>query len=182
MTLKQIASFINQSTRNKLGADQIALIIDAVQRLGMDENMKALQVWTETLTIYRKLNITSFSSGPVSGDIGKAVVGTTSAATGTLISYVNSSDEKYLVVSGDDPFTDGEAFTITTGTGAGTIDTEEGYKGPYDFPTDPPVRKLLGITTVTDVAIFGSEPVFIADEDDYGLRIHADGRSPSHNA
>lgn len=170
MTLTQIASFISLSVRNKLTTDQIVLIMDAVQKLAFDENMKAFQVWDETLTTYDVLTFGATYTNAIVGDIGKTVVGTTSGSTGILISYNNTTKE--WVVSTTEDFTDGEAITITTGTGAGTTDADypqAGYVGPYAFPTSPAVRKFLGVTTVTDRAMLGIDPVYTSDADDYGL-------------
>jgi hypothetical protein len=170
MTLVQVSSFINQAIRSKLTTDQIVLIMDAVQKLGFDENMQAFQVWTEDLTTYDTLSFAASGyTNAISGDIGKTVVGATSGATGTLIAYDNTA-MTWRVSTADDFFAS-EAISITTGTGAGALaaaDWQLGYVGPYAFPTDPPVRKMWGVTSVTDRAIFGVDPVYIADADDYG--------------
>lgn len=170
MTLAQISSFVSAAIRNKLATAQIVLIMDAVQRLAFDENMKAFQVWDEVLTTYDVLTFGATYTNAVAGDLGKTVVGTTSGAEGTLISYDNTAKE--WVISTTEDFTDGEAVTITTGTGAGTTDADypqAGYVGPYAFPTTPAVRKFLGVTAVTDRAILGIDPVYTSDADDYGL-------------
>lgn len=170
MTLAQISSFVSAAIRNKLATAQIVLIMDAVQRLAFDENMKAFQVWDEILTTYDVLTFGATYTNAVVGDIGKTVVGTTSGAEGVLISYDNTAKE--WVISTSEDFTDGEAVTITTGTGAGTTDADypqAGYVGPYTFPTTPAVRKFLGVTAVTDRAILGIDPVYTSDADDYGL-------------
>lgn len=171
MTLTQIASFVALAVRNKLTTDQIVLIMNAVQKLAFDENMKAFQVWDETLTTYDVLTfVSSGYTNAINGDIGDTVVGTTSGAEGTLISF-NNTTRKWVISTTED-FTDGEAVTITSGTGAGTTDTDTpqaGYVGPYTFPTSPAVRKFLGVTTVTDRAMLGIDPVYTSDADDYGL-------------
>lgn len=41
--------------------------------------------------------------------------------------------------------------------------------GPYSFPTAVPVRKMIGVTAVTDTEIFGEPARYLADNDDYGL-------------
>jgi len=61
----------------------------------------------------------------VAGDIGKAVVGGTSSTSGTLLAY-NNSTRKWLVnLAETDDYTASEAITITTGTGAGTLDATD---------------------------------------------------------
>lgn len=41
--------------------------------------------------------------------------------------------------------------------------------GPYSFPTTVPVRKMIGVTSVTDAEIFGETARYVSDNDDYGL-------------
>jgi len=53
-------------------------------------------------------------------DIGKAVVGGTSTTSGLLVSYDNIN-RIWQVAHTKQPYTNGEAVTITAGTGAGTI-------------------------------------------------------------
>jgi hypothetical protein len=173
MTLAQISSFVSAAIRNKLATAQIVLIMDAVQKLAFDENMKAFQVWDEALTTYDTLTFGATYTNAVVGDIGKTVVGTTSGATGVLISYDNTAKE--WVISTTEDFADGEAVTITTGTGAGTTDADTpqtGYIGPYTFPTSPAVRKFLGVTSLTEGQIFGTEPIYTTDLDDYGIHLN----------
>jgi hypothetical protein len=131
--------------------------MDAAQRMAFDNNLQAFLVWTETLT--PNFTLTFDSSGytnAVDGDIGKTVV--QGSNTGTLISYDNAEME--WVISTSDEFDDSGTVTITTGTGAGTLadsDAFVGYLGPYDAPTDPPCRKIWGVTTQTDARILGTD-------------------------
>lgn len=159
MTLQQIASWVNQAIRFKLTSDQIRLIMDSAQKMAFDYDSQSFLVWTETLTPYFVLTFASAGyTNAVAGDIGKTVVGGSSGSTGTLISYDNTTRE--WVLSTEEEFDDGEAVTITTGTGAGTLEDEdafEGYVGPYDAPTDPPCRKIWGVTTETEGRIFGTD-------------------------
>lgn len=173
MELLDAASWVSQRIRNKLTDEQLIQIMDAVQRLGFDENLQAFKVWTDSLSIYQTLTFVSAGyTAAVAGDIGRAVVGA-GGAEGTLIAYDN--DAREWVVDTEEDFEDGEAVTLTGGTGAGTLeaeDAQEGYRGPYAFPTytggQPKVRKFLGVTTVTDAAIFGSD-VQLRSSDDYGM-------------
>lgn len=59
----------------------------------------------------------------VAGDIGKAVVGTTTSDSGTLVAY-NNATRQWLIEqdeAGDAFDDDDESITITTGTGAGAM-------------------------------------------------------------
>lgn len=161
MTLAQIATWINQAIRFKLHPDQIVLIMDAAQKMAFDLNTQSFLVWTETLTPQFVLTFaTGGYTNAVDADIGKTVVGASSGATGVLVSYDNTAKTWNITSSNDTEFEDDEAVSITTGTGAGTLDSEdsfEGFTGPYDAPTDPPCRKIWGVTTETDGRIFGTD-------------------------
>ena len=169
MTLQQIMSFINQNVRFKLRTEQIIVIIDSVQKLAFDNDMVPFKYWDATQQIYLQIEFASAGyTNAVAGDIGLAVVGGTSGTSGTLISYDNTTRVWVVDAGDDDDYTAGEAITITAGTGAGDLlaaDHQSQYRGPYAFPTDVPVRKMIGMTTYTDPQRFGTEP-FI---NDYGF-------------
>ena len=69
----------------------------------------------------------------VAGDVGKLVTGGTSGATGILQDYDNST--RYWVIGklNNIAFTDGEAITITNGTGAATLSTQTTDTYDYTF-------------------------------------------------
>lgn len=159
MLLADVSAMVNRACRFKLHPANIIVLLDAAQRMAFDIDLQQFLYWGETLT--PKYYIEFLSSGYTSaivGDIGKTVVGATSGATGVLVSY-NNTTRKWLLTTSDD-WTDGEAVTITTGTGAGTLiasGAQTGYKGPYTYPTTVPVRKLWGVTAETDIRIFGAD-------------------------
>jgi hypothetical protein len=174
MLLAQIAGFISSAIRFKLHPDQVRLIMEAVQKQAFDYNSTAFLVWTNGLTVKGLLTFASAGyTSAIAGDIGKTVVGATSGSTGTLVSYDNTA--RTWILNTTKVFTNGEAISITTGTGAGTLDATTGYagyNGPYAAPTSPPVRKIWGITSETDARIFGtSDPLVFPMEDfDFTLR------------
>ena len=144
MLLTEIASLINIGANNQLTADQIAIYVDAAQKSVYQTNLQAFLVYDQKVSIQQVLNVSSFEYDPIDSDIGKAVVGGTSSASGILVSY----DASTLNVVTTDTYTAGESFTITSGTGSGVIDTPTGqavFKGPYQAPAN--TRKVLGITT-----------------------------------
>lgn len=159
MLLADISAQINRSLRFGLHPANIIVLMDAAQRYAFDYDSPAFLVWTATLT--PKYYIEFLSAGYTSaivGDIGKTVVGATSGATGTLVSY-NNTTRKWLLTTSS-TWTNGEAVTITTGTGAGSLiatAAQTGYTGSYAYPTTIPVRKLWGVTAETDVRIFGTD-------------------------
>lgn len=172
MLKAQILSWIMQAVRYKLHPDQITVIMDAAQRMAFDNNSQAFLVWTETLT--PKYALTFAAAGYTDAiliDIPRPVVGATSGAEGALVSYDNSTRIWYVTSTNGVPFEDGEVVDIPTGTGSGTLETEdafEAYLGPYDAPTDPACRKIWGVTTETDGRIFGTaEDVALFPMDDF---------------
>lgn len=176
MTLQEIATFINQNGRFKMVEDQIVIIIDQVQKLAFDEDMIGFKYWEATQQIYVEIEFLSAGyTSAVSGDVGKAVVGGTSATSGTLISY-NNTTRKWVINAGNtDDYTVSEAITITTGTGAGSLIAgthQVNFKGPYAYPTAVPVRLMIGMTTMTDPRIFGTEAVYLSDLNDYGIALN----------
>lgn len=172
MTLQEIQNLAHAEYGNRyqITPAQFLRYFNIVQAMAFDQDLEAFKDYSNTLTILTQLNVDTFSAAPVAGDIGKTVVGTTSGNTGTLVYYENGARTILAVELDGDDFEDGEAFTITTGTGAGTLestDAVETYKGPYDFPSDPLCRKLLGVTRLTDAQLFGVETTTTGD--DYGL-------------
>lgn len=177
MTLAEISSWINRRLRFKVHQDQYPLLIDAVQKLAFSEDLACFKVFA-SLTTYQTLTFDSSGyTSAVAGDVGKTVVGGSSGATGTLISYDNDAYE--WVISTSDTFTDAEAITITTGTGAGNLTSpsaQAGYTGPYSYPTTIPVRKMIGVTSITDGMIYGTETN--PDLNDYASVISLDDYDP----
>lgn len=175
MTLQEIQNLAHAEygSRYQITPAQFLRYFNIVQAMAFDQDLEAFKDYSNTLTVLTQLNVASFSAAPVAGDINKTVVGTTSGHTGILKYYENSSTRTILAVQLSDPdedFQDGEAFTIATGTGAGTLesaDSVETYKGPYDFPTSPLCRKLLGVTRRTDSQLYGVEVTTTGD--DYGM-------------
>lgn len=139
--------------------------MDAAQRMAFDYNATNFLVWTEELDPQFVLTFaTAGYTSAIAGDIGKAVVGATSGATGVLVSYDNTAKTWNITSTNDIDFRSAEAVSITTGTGAGTLGTTSttvtpfaGFAGPYDAPEDPPCRKIWGVTAETDARIFGTD-------------------------
>jgi hypothetical protein len=175
MLLQQIFSLVNQNARFKLHEDQYPILATQAQQLAFDRDITAFLKTDAVLTVL--FEITFLSAGYVSAiasDIGKAIVGGTSGA-GTLISY-NNTTRVWVVSIGlaAEKFIASETITITTGTGAGTLAATDflvTHKGPYAYPTDTPVRKMVGVTTVSASRIFGVDATYISDRDDYGINL-----------
>lgn len=185
MTLQEISSWLNQALRFKLNEAQITLLLNETHKLACDQNVLTFTYWDNYLTTYQELILDSSGyTNAVPGDVGLPVVGGASSSTGTLISYDNSTYT--WVISTEDSFQEGEAVAITGGTGAGNLTSgstfQQGHLGPYAWPTSPPVRKMNGVSSVSDGQIFGKEADIIYPDgtynpdhislrttDDYGL-------------
>lgn len=147
MTLTEIASLVNLGTNNQLSLGTVTLFMDSIQKNVFQKNQQAFLVYDKVLTILTEIEFDlSGYTEPVASDIGKTVVGATSGITGVLVSY---SGITWQLETVDGSFSPGEAISITTGTGAGTLETshfQHGWRGPYDAPTDPQCRKIWGVT------------------------------------
>lgn len=149
MTLTEIASFINLGTQNQLSPAQVTLVMDSVQKNVFQKNQQAFLVYDQELTILTELVLkTGFYVSPISSDIGMTVLGDSSGATGTLVSYSDYSWKLTDVVgefeADENVFVDGVG-----GVGSGFLETEDfehGWRGPYEAPDAPPCRKIWGVT------------------------------------
>lgn len=170
MTIAQIMSWINQDSRFKLTPAQLLLIVDIVNKLSCDEDLDAFLSWDNTITVLTEITLDTGFTDFETTDVGLTLEGATSGATGVVVSYDNDDGTVVLSdVSGT--FEADEAVEVDGGDGDGTVDTVLGYKGPYSYPTSPPVRKMKGVTLVSDAYIFGTASVYISDQDDYGMPI-----------
>lgn len=146
MTLTEIASLVNLGTNNQMSLDTVTLFMDSIQKNVFQKNQQAFLVYDQQLTILTELEFSVINDVPVESDIGKTVVAATSGTTGILVSY---SGLRWQLSGVNGDFTEGESISITAGTGAGILDTENfqhGWRGPYDAPTSPPCRKIWGVT------------------------------------
>lgn len=176
MTLTEIVDLCEKEYGNRFQvkrADVIKLL-DQIQKIAFNRDLQAFLQWSVYLTVYRTIEfISSGYTSAVTADIGRTCVGVTSGATGTIISYDNTTRIWVVNVSSGN-FRVNEQVNITAGTGEGQLiaaDAELGYIGPYAFPTSTPVRKLLGLTKVTDRQYFGDR-VGNDSAYDYGLLLN----------
>jgi len=138
----------------------------------------------QTFALYNynsSIRILEFAAGGyvscVESDVGKAVVGGSTADSGKLLSYNNSTRKWYVkmdactgVPASDDLFDQVEAITITSGTGAGTT-TGASCSAPQDgaeyvitFPGYSPV-KASPLGAFAGGVYFGARGVWIEDMD-----------------
>jgi hypothetical protein len=136
--------------RYQLSREGVVQLINMIQKMALAKDVDGHLVF-EDFPIYQTLSMASFSADPVDADIGLPV--TDGTATGTLRGFDVDALEVY--VETDDDWTAGGAFSVTGGTGAGTLASsghQENYLGPYDFPET--ARKVLGVTPYTDADLF----------------------------
>ena len=149
--------------------------LDTVQKVAFNRDMKAF-LWTQDyLTVYTDVGLSSsgFTSF-VAADVGRTITGTT--GTGTIISFNNAL---YTVQVSTSTTFSGPIVT-SGGTGAGTFSSQATSLGPYSWASLAPlmgsltpftasagVRRMLGITTATDVEIYGQNPTVLTR--DYGF-------------
>jgi hypothetical protein len=176
MTLTEIVDLCEKEYGNRFQVKRsdVIKLLDQIQKIAFNRDMAAFLQWGVYLTVYRTIDFISTGyTSAVSGDIGLPVVGVTSGATGTLISYDNT-ERRWVVNVSSGTFAVNEQVNITGGTGEGQLvaaDAELGYIGPYAFPTTIPVRKLLGLTKVTDRQYFGDR-MGTDEAYDYGLLLN----------
>lgn len=173
MTLQEIQNMAHAEYGNRyqITPAQFLRYFNIIQQMAYNQDLEAFKDYSNTLTILTQINVATFSVAPVAGDIAKAVV-FSGGYTGTLRYYENGARTILAVelANTDQIPADGETFTITAGTGAGTLeasDSSETYKGPYSYPSSPLVRKMLGITKATDAQLFAVETTLTGD--DYGF-------------
>jgi hypothetical protein len=150
--------------------------LDTVQKVAFNRDMKAF-LWTQDyLTVYQDVVLSSSGyTSFVAADVGRTLTGTT--GTGTIISYNNALFTVQVSTTGA-TFTG--AITTSGGTGAGTFSSQSVSEGPYSWASLAPtlgsltpftspagVRRMLGVTSATDIEIYGQNPTVLTR--DYGF-------------
>lgn len=178
MTLVEILSKIIKNIRYKMSPDEITVIIDMVQKIAFDQDLQAFKTQV-ALPIYTEVPVLESGFTVSTDDIGTILTQATSGFTGTLRGFFNDSTNSRfsLVIERDNDADDWNAanLAITGGAVAATSDSTKDqadandFKGPYPFPTSPPCRKILGISTLSDARIYGGQFTYLSQRDDYGL-------------
>lgn len=147
--------------RYLLDRTTILTYINVIQQMAFNKDLNCFLVWDSYITINQKLTFASAGyTSAINGDIGKTVVDGTSGATATLVSF-NNTTKIWIVTPISGTILGTEHLTITTGTGAGTLSTAEGYIGPYTVTSaTSPIRKILGVTSLTEQQILYPKDLF----------------------
>jgi hypothetical protein len=157
----------------------------------VDGFMEFDQRFTLGVDCYLETSTTSYTSA-VDADIGLNVSGSVSGIVGKLLNFNTLNRINKWIIAPPDGVTsvslaDGEILTIVSGSSAtGVVATGQDFNvsnGPYRMPCsqfgNPPFRKFVGVTQVTDRQQFQVAPTDSYDgTDDYGLLLNSrPGRS-----
>lgn len=167
MTLIQIIDKAFTALKMQVSKPDLLTYLDIFQKLAFKQDLEAFKYIDNYLTVYYSLSVNAFTTNPVAGDIGRTVI--QGSAQGTLISYDITGKKLVVNKTTATDFADGQNWTISGGTGAGSFAASSAqslYRGPYSVPTTPPVRKYLGLTKLTDRQILGIDPILPST--DYG--------------
>jgi hypothetical protein len=169
MTLQEMVTAVQGAFGSRF-QDSTSLVLqylDTVQKVALNRDMRNFMWWNDYLTINTAvvLSASGFTSW-VAGDVGKVL--SSGTATGTIISYNNTTRTAQVTVLTGTTFSG--AVTTTAGTGGGTFSSQAVSKGPYSWASLTPnfgsltpysssgsagVRRMLGVTTATDSELYG---------------------------
>lgn len=150
--------------RYQCSTAKILQFINTIQQVAYSRDLLAFLWWEDYLTVYQDVVLSSAGYTPfVAADVGKTL--SCAAATGTIKSFNNTTYTVQVSTTG----TFSGAITTLTGTGAGTFSSQAVSKGPYSwaglvpalgsltaYTTTGGVRRMLGLTRLTDQALFGT--------------------------
>jgi len=188
-TLSAVITLAQQQygSRFQVTPAQLVTFANMIQMIAYNQDLAAFEEWNQKLYLGQDVFSASGSyTSPIVSDIGKVVSGDTSGDIGTLINYKTVNRLNQWIVEPTDggtnfSLTDGETLTITSGTGSCVVAEGQSYKvsnGPYPYPRttkddNPPFRKFIGITKVTDLQIFGDNNYNYGDGLDYGVDLNS---------
>lgn len=118
--------------------------MDNVQKTCFQKNTAAFLQYRQVLKIWQIISVSEFTTPLQDSDIGSTIGVYGTSIVGTLMAF----DATTMSVITSDQFTDGANFTVN-GSIYGTLATPVNqtiFIGPYSAPTNPPCRKVWGIT------------------------------------
>lgn len=129
----------------------MATAMDAVQKNIFQRNQQAFLVYDQVLTIWQEVTLTSAGYVDcVDSDIGKTVETAFPTIVGVLKKFDNSTKVWTIQTAVDGvQYVAGQSIGVTGGTGEGNVDAQDfqhNFRGPYSAPTNPPCRKVWGVT------------------------------------
>lgn len=187
-TLQSIITLAHQQygIRFQLSNAQLVAFANMCQMIAYNQDMPAFEEWNQKVYLGQDVFGTRTPyTAPAETDIGEVVSGSASGAIGTLMNYKTENRlNQWIIeptdVSGNFTLTAGETLTIPTGTAASLVVAEgQTYKvsnGPYRAPRttegNPPFRKFIGITKITDRQIYGVPSIADGTGFDYGIDLN----------
>lgn len=194
-TLRDIVLLAHQQygIRFQLTQQQLVDFVNMIQFIAYNNDLAAFEEWDQIFYLGQDVFL-EFDSGsytaPSSTDLRKTVLGSVSGTVGTLMNYHTLNRRNIWIIEPPDggtliSLTDGEILTISGGTSAtGVVATGQSYlvsNGPYLVPSEeagnPPFRKLIGVTQVTDQQFFGVPGIDNPSNADYGLALSVSPRT-----
>jgi len=185
-TLQDIILLAHQQygIRFQVSQDQLIRFANTVQYIAFNKDLNLFEEWGQVFKLGHDVYLeTGAYSAPIDSDIGNNVSGSVSGVIGALKNFrTQNGGSKWIIEppNGGAAFsvTDGETLTIVGGSSAtGVTVTDQDYAvslGPYRMPSEsagnPPFRKFIGVTSVTDKQLFNVPQNNSFDGfDDYGL-------------
>lgn len=182
-----VLAFQQYGIRFQLTKQQLVDFANHIQYIAYNKDLKAFEEWGQVFVLGQDIVFeTDTYVAPIESDIGKRVDRSGNIGIGTLLNFETQNRRNRWIVAPLDGGTNisldnGETLTISGGSAAfGRICDDQDFlvsSGPYRVPTaaagNPPFRKLIGITTVTDKQQFGVPPNNgFNGFDDYGLLLN----------
>lgn len=179
--------------RFQVTKDQLVQFANHIQYIAFNQDLQVFEEWGQVFKLGQdiKLETDVTYTAPLESDIGLPVSGNISGVIGTLMNFRTQNQLNKWVVEPPDGGVNivlaaQETLTIVGGTGAGFTCSGQSFdvsNGPYRIPTEaagnPPFRKLIGVTQITDKQLFQVPPNNSFDgPDDYGLLLNG---SPGRN-
>ena len=189
-TLQDIILLAHQQygIRFQLSQPQLVAFANIIQMIAYNQDMAAFEEWNQKLYFGQDVFFNNaVYTAPIESDLGLVVTGSTSGDIGTLLNFKSNNRLHQWIVEPTDggvnfTLTAGETLTIVGGSpGSAVVSEGQEYKisnGPYRAPrattNNPPFRKFIGLTKVTDKQIFGVPATDNAGDDpfDYGLDLN----------
>ena len=177
-------------SRFQVTTDQLVKFANMIQYIAYNKDVDAFveydQIFTLGIDVFVETSSSSYTA-PIDSDIGLDVSGSTTGVVGTLLNYNTTNRINRWIIEPPDGTTSvtlvaGETLTVVSGSACtGAVVTGQDYtvsNGPYRMPGtetgQPPFRKFIGVTQVTDKQMFHVPPNNSFDGyDDYGLYLNS---------
>ena len=172
--------------RFQINQQQLVSFANMIQYIAYNKDLACFEEWNQIFIlgqdVFLQTDVTYAT--PTDDDIGATVTGNTVGTVGKLLNYRTLNRINKWIIEPPDGGTaitlpDDEILTISGSSATGVICSGQDFEvstGPYRVPSDaagnPPFRKFIGVSTVTDRQIFHVPPNNSYDGfTDYGLML-----------